>query len=570
MNSLPDGVALTPEAPRAVAPLFVLPRREDVLARAGAATRVVGGLALSAVLAAVALLPAAEFARNSLRSQQGWSEQLAWSVSWPQVLSAVWPLADWPRDRYWGQDQWFLLNLFLGTLPCALAVLGALHGPRRARPFAIGALLLVLLSLGRHFPPAAWVIQTLPPFSLFRYPAKYFVGAAFCVAVLSAFGLDAAGRLARAVRPSYLRAAVAFVGMGAAIAASGPLVRRLPMRASAEAGAPWVPFCLGLAILVLLLLPWSFARPRRVRHGLAALAVLELAAAHSLLGIPKYTSYADLLRPYSLRALLPQPFDGRISADIGGPEDPTKGEVSDTIARSLDRLMPNRFVEERLPALEGYGAPEPLYSARFHLAGERSVYDLAGVTHYVRHGPPPFEDLELVHRASDGTTLSRSRTALPRAFLVQQARLATDDESLEAVLDDDQPFRDIAFLASGEPLDRPECEGTVRTVSSGAQHLELDVGACDESYLIITDSYYPGWHATVDGRQAPIHRANHALRAVRIPQGAHRVRFEYRPPGFRVGLALSLLGWAGLAGVGLLHLRRGPRRVEISGTPRPS
>ncbi|HZI14973.1 MAG TPA: hypothetical protein VE153_31675, partial [Myxococcus sp.] len=154
MDSAPGGIALAPAAPRAVPPLLVLPRREDVLARAAAAARVVGGLALSAVLAAVALLPAAEFARNSLRSQQGWSEQLAWSVSWPQVLSAVWPLADWPRDRYWGQDQWFLLNLFLGTLPCALAVLGALHGPRRARPFAIGALLLVLLSLGRHFPPA--------------------------------------------------------------------------------------------------------------------------------------------------------------------------------------------------------------------------------------------------------------------------------------------------------------------------------------------------------------------------------------------------------------------------------
>ena len=545
-------------------------RREGLRMRARAVARVAAGLAVSAVLAAVALLPAAEFARNSLRAGKGWSEQLAWSMSGHQLLATFWPLADWPRDRYWGEDQWFLLNLFLGALPCALALLGGVLGPRRAIPFAVGALFLVSLSLGRHFPPAAWLIQALPPFSFFRYPAKYFVGAALCLAVLSAFGLDAAGRLARRVSPSLRRAAVAVVGMGGVIAACGPVVRHLPLRASAEAGAPWVPFMLGLAVLVVLMLPASFARPRRVRHGLATLAVLELAAAHLLLGIPSYTPAEQLLRPFALRPFLPVPFESRISTDVEGPEEPARDGVTNTLAHSLDRLTPNRFVEERLPALEGYGAPEPLYSARFHLAGERSVYDLAGVTHYVRHGPPPFEDLELVHRASDGTTLSRSRTALPRAFLVQQARLATDDESLEAVLDEDQPFRDIAFLASGEPLDRPECEGTVRTVSSGAQHLELDVGACDESYLIITDSYYPGWHATVDGRQAPIHRANHALRAVRIPQGAHRVRFEYRPPGFRVGLALSLLGWAGLAGVGLLHLRRGPRRVEVSGTPRTS
>src|SRR5215217_5133177 len=541
-------------APTANAP----PRSRDTKLRARglAVARVIGGFILSAVLASVALLPTAEFARNSLRSQRGWAEQLAWSVSWPQVLSSVWPLADWPRDRYWGEDQWFILNLFLGTLPCALAIVGGLHGPRRARPFVVGALALVMLSLGRHFPPSAWVLQSVPPFSLFRYPAKYFVGAAFCLAVLSAFGLDALGRLARKLPPSRLKAALAFVAMGAAIAAIGPVVRMLPMRASAEAGAPWVPFALGLATLILFLLPWSFARPRRVRHGLAALAVLELAAAHSLLGIPKYTSWDSLRQPFSLRALLPQPFQGRISADIEGPEDPTRAVVTNTIERSLDRLMPNRFVEERLPALEGYGAPEPMRSDRFHLAGERSVYDLAGVTHYLRQGPPPFEDLELLHRAEDGTTLSRSRTALPRAFLVQRARVVTDDEALEAVLDADQPFREIAFLASGEPIDRPECEGSVRTSSSGAQHLALDVRACDDSYLIVSDSYYPGWRATVDDKAVPIHRAYHSLRAVRLSPGEHHVRFDYTPLSFRAGLLLSLLGWVGLGFVWLKARRR--------------
>ncbi|MFY2562327.1 YfhO family protein [Corallococcus terminator] len=534
-------------------PLTARSRPLGLHSRVLAVARIMGGFILAAVLASVVLLPTAEFARNSLRSQGGWSEQLAWSMSWPQVLSAVWPLADLPRDIYWGKDQWFILSLFLGTLPCALAIVGGLHGPRRARPFVVGALTLVMLSLGRHFPPAAWVLQSVPPFSLFRYPVKYFVGAAFCVAVLSAFGLDALGRLARKLPPSRVKAALAFVGMGFAIAASGPVVRMLPMRASAETGAPWVPFALGLALFILFVLPWSFARPRRVRHGLAALAVLELAAAHSLLGIPKYTPWEALRKPFSLPAFLPESFQGRISADIEGPEDPTRSnsKVTNTIERSLDRLVPNRFVEARLPALEGYGAPEPVRSNVFHLAGERGVYDLAGVTHYIRKGPPPFEDLELLHRAEDGTTVSRSRTALPRAFLVQRARVVTDDEALEAVLDEDQAFREIAFLATGEPLERPDCEGSVRILRSTGQHLELDVSACDDSYLVVTDSHYPGWRATVDGKDTPIHRANYALRAVRLTPGPHRVHFDYVPTSFRLGLALSLLGWAGLGFVWL-------------------
>lgn len=524
-----------------------------------AAARVVGGMALAAGLSALVLLPAAEFAANSLRTNAAhFAEQrLAWSVSWPQLLSMVWPLADWPRGPYWGEDQWFILNQFLGSVACALAVVGALWGPRRARPFAVGAVLFALLSLGRHFPPAALVLH-LPPFSLFRYPAKYFVGAAFCIALLSGFGLEAMGRLSRRVRPSLLRAVVAFIGMGVALGVAGPIVKRLPMRESAEAGVTWPLLFLGLATAFLFVLRDSYARPSRVRHALAALAVLELVAAHHLLTVPKYTPYEPLARTSVIREKLPELLEGRISADIEGPSDPTKtpAAVSRTIEQSRDRLIPNRFVEERLPALEGYGAPEPARSDVFHLAGERSVYDLTGVTWYVRQGPPPYEDLELLQTLEDGTTLSRSKTALPRAFLVQKARVVPDDEALKAVTDSSEPFRHTVFLATGESLDRPECEGKTRIVDSGAQRLDLAVEACDESYLVVSDSHYPGWRATLDGASVPLHRANYALRAVRLPAGSHKVRFEYTPWSFRAGLAVSLLSLGGLLAALVLSRRR--------------
>jgi hypothetical protein len=161
----------------------------------------------------------------------------------------------------------------------------------------------------------------------------------------------------------------------------------------------------------------------------------------------------------------------------------------------------------------------------------------------------------LVRQLEDGTTLSRSRTALPRAFLVQHARVVPDSEALAAVRESSQPFRRTAYLASGEPLDRPPCEGPVRIVEAGAKHVELEAEACDESYLVLSDTHYPGWRATLDGAPAPIHRANYALRAVRIPAGVHRIRFEYHPLSFRVGLALSLLTCAGLAALVLLRRR---------------
>ncbi|WP_263452474.1 YfhO family protein [Hyalangium gracile] len=536
-------------------------------ARWNGAARVVGGLALAGALSALVLLPAAEFAMNSLRTRSAGfaSERLAWSVSWPQLLSMVWPLADWPRGPYWGEDQWFILNQFLGSVACALAVVGALAGPRRARPFAVGALLFALLSLGRHFPPAAALLH-VPPFSLFRYPAKYFVGAAFCIALLSGFGLEAMGRFARRIRPSLLRAVAAFVVMGVAIGVAGPIVKRLPMRESAEAGITWPLLFLGLATVFLFVLRDTFARPRRLRHALATLAVLELVAAHHLLTVPKYSAHEPLARTSVIRQRMPEALDGRISADIEGPADPTQvpNAVSRTIELSRDRLIPNRFVEERLPALEGYGAPEPARSDVFHLAGERSVYDLAGVTWYVRHGPPPFDDLEVLQKLEDGTTLSRSKTAMPRAFLVQKALVTPDADALKAVLDPAQPFRHTAYLATGEALDRASCGGSARVVGSGAQRLEVEVDACDESYLVVSDSHYPGWRATLDGNATEIHRADFALRAVRVPPGPHRVRFEYAPLSFRVGLTVSLLALAGLVASVLGSARRQPPRPKAA------
>jgi uncharacterized membrane protein YfhO len=48
-------------------------------------------------------------------------------------------------------------------------------------------------------------------------------------------------------------------------------------------------------------------------------------------------------------------------------------------------------------------------------------------------------------------------------------------------------------------------------------------------FLVLSDTYFPGWTAAVDGRETPIYRANYTFRAVALPAGAHTVTFSYRP-----------------------------------------
>jgi len=78
--------------------------------------------------------------------------------------------------------------------------------------------------------------------------------------------------------------------------------------------------------------------------------------------------------------------------------------------------------------------------------------------------------------------------------------------------------------------------------------IRLEAQAEAASYLLLNDSWFPGWQATVNGRQVPIHRANLMFRAVQIPAGRSEVIFTYRPQSVRAGLQVSglsllLLGW---------------------------
>ena len=70
----------------------------------------------------------------------------------------------------------------------------------------------------------------------------------------------------------------------------------------------------------------------------------------------------------------------------------------------------------------------------------------------------------------------------------------------------------------------------------------IDVTAPQGGYLLLADTYYPGWHATVDGVETTLYRANIALRAIWLPPGARTVEFTYGAIQFFRGLKLAALG----------------------------
>ncbi len=80
------------------------------------------------------------------------------------------------------------------------------------------------------------------------------------------------------------------------------------------------------------------------------------------------------------------------------------------------------------------------------------------------------------------------------------------------------------------------------------QKIDVSTQASGNGYLFLSDTYYPGWKAYVDGRETKILRADYAFRAVPVPEGKHSVVFTYDPDSFYFGVRISIFALAGVAG----------------------
>ena len=141
--------------------------------------------------------------------------------------------------------------------------------------------------------------------------------------------------------------------------------------------------------------------------------------------------------------------------------------------------------------------------------------------------------------------IHRNLGSLPRVRLVGKpkyvdnrlsaiAALKLGGASLQDHLVVEDPDRPLAVNA--------EVTGKARIVEEVPERVVVETDASMPSYLVLSDTFDPGWSAMVDGRPAPIRPAYVAFRAVYLPEGTHRVVFSYRPAGFELGLVLSALG----------------------------
>jgi uncharacterized membrane protein YfhO len=102
-------------------------------------------------------------------------------------------------------------------------------------------------------------------------------------------------------------------------------------------------------------------------------------------------------------------------------------------------------------------------------------------------------------------------------------------------------------------------------LSASAREVVIRVDASRPSLLVHTDSFYPGWEATLDGEVVPIHVANLIFRGIPVEAGTHEVVLRYRPPLILAGLWGMPLALLMLVGMAVWEQRGAGRGAAISG-----
>lgn len=557
-------------------------------------TALLTGLALvvGLLLAAPLLVPAAEYVALSFNTHSGGGAASLTLPKWALSYMAVPFWAGTPLASPVGVKGW------VGVGVCALAVFGGFAPTRARRHLYVPFALVFLFVAGRAYGvlPLHWV-SSLPVFDAIIFDRWGQVVVAFSLVVMAAVGVDALARGALSRQRLILSSAAVLVGAVIGAVVIEAAARRTGVQWVGWQGANPLPLIRAAAGDTLLYrreiavtaaaflfvivaaacwnAPLRVAR-RRYRIG-AVVAVLIVAVelgsyAHS--AWPIYSQRGNALSASGwvseMQHISQDDSQGRVLGIDGKLTPDTPGAFGLSTIGAIDALYPKRYFDYVTDFLDPTAVDRFSGIPNFWDSGARNnpMFQLTGTRWVVQQGfPASVPDKNIVTDSGravpiawrdDTATIRTITQALPRAFLVDGTTVVADQAAAAAevarLLSVGEPAfgpRRFAVL-EGEPrAEATTCAdaGTARFIRYEPSDVEIATDARCGTYLILTDLFYPGWTATVDGVPTDILAADTAFRAVLVPKGKAVVRFEYAPRSFVAGLWIAASGLVVLAGI---------------------
>ena len=497
---------------------------------AGPLAALTGAIVLGAAAGAVVAMPLSALGATSDRAGTlgyEWSTRLAY---WPpNIQTFLWPYVhgDISDNSYVGPPFFWEDYGYVGALTFLLALYAAYR--ERRRPIVIFtfvmALAAYLLVLGRATPVfyAAYVL--VPGMKLFRFPTRFLIVVELGLALLAAFGLarlraDVAARWpARRWLPS-------------AVAATIVVLTALDLFVHQPRQNPFVPASAWLAEPESVALVRGGATEPRTftpRHRDVHRQVFQTAR-----------GWADVAPYYQLRDVL--------APNLGGAYwNVPSGDC-------YVGISPRWYIDvwgdhNRELSLMGLLAANDFTTAKLRVGPNLPrILAAYGVTHLIISFPVDGATMAFAGRAGSAYVYRVDGAA--RVRVVPIARHQGDADAAKRLLDPGFDAGREVLLHDAPPSVHPIVDdtapraddtppGKAAIVREHGPEIVVEAETAADAFLLLADTYYPGWTAEIDGQPATVYRANLAVRAVPLPKGRHVVRFTYVAPRFMTGLVVS-------------------------------
>ncbi|MGQ9586558.1 MAG: YfhO family protein [Anaerolineae bacterium] len=527
-----------------------------------------GAVALG--LSALVLWPAWELAQHSSRAAWSYSETVEYSLSPPQLIGLLVPqfFGRGPA-LHWG--LWPRVEAgYLGILPLVLVAAAWLfRRDRLTGLLTVLSLVALCLALGIYSILHGWLTYLVPGLGQLRASARFVGLMDFGLAALAAVGLDALLAVPPWEQPV-------------------PLIRLHSGLRKAALGVWLVP--LPLAYVALLLGqdkdPGIVLRLSVTLIGVALFA-LFLSASWGWLALLRARwvspAWAGVL---AVGLIFVDLASTGAYIDLGGEDPSARFEAHPALVVDFLQYDSDLFRIDTRTGIENWWQPDtalfhrlqdvggvvnPLELADYNrfwgsLGGRSSrLYDLLNVKYVIAPQGAPMDTAKFeVAFVEANLVVYRNRGYLPRAFLVSQALTVTPGSVWDSMRHLDSDPTALLLVEGGPAIQGPgETPGTVEITRYTPTQIECVVQTSGEAYLFLSEVFYPGWQATVDGQPASIYRANGIFRAVLVPPGEHRVALRFSPRSWWGGLAVSLFTAALLLGIGIASVvqRRSVRKA---------
>jgi len=561
--------------------------------------------ALALLLIPAQLLPSLEFGAASVKLQgYDWTEASSWSFHPWRLLEFLWP-GLWgpifPPDQFWGRFLRLLSvtpwagTVYLGLFPLLLAFSQFRFWRQPPGRFLVfTCLLFFLLALGYYSPLYRLVWTLFPPYRIFRYPEKHLVLAVFALAALAGLGLQ---RLLQPDAEPFRRAMLrAWLGLTALLVAAflvwfflqESIARTLAdhlrqvCNLSVEPGLIRASlhqafFRAPLVALAFLIVFWLSRRLQPVRRQLGPILIVLTAGDLLSFGGSQFIvtdPYLYRFQPAAsrlirgLQAGVEERFRVYRASKIPNPTDLAEpmglSYEEKLVFWNRDTLQSNLTLPEGLEDIFGYDPAEmarirrfslkPLPIASFQMLNVKYLLDGLDFAEI-----PELPELSLA--AEDGErnlAVLLNHGYFPRAYFVDGMVVAWDDHQFLDLLASTDFRKNVILLGPDVEPHPGQTFVPARIQSYRNREVVVEIHNPVAGYLVLSDTYFPGWEAEVDGKPTRILRANYLVRAVALEPGEHQVIFTYRPWPWRIGREASLVS---LLLIPLLLLMRKARPV---------